>query len=925
MPFSLRKRKKSRKSVSSNEEDPQTVESDSKKVDEPGEDAPSKEPKSVDTAKPEQTLEENGTVTPPPTDRPTEEGLNEDSATPEQSGTKAPDNTPEETQPEADAQPEADTQPKAAETQAHSNEDTDKPVENVANAEADSFTSVTPSASPVQTEAKAPEEAFETNCVICKTTVKNPHLLPCMHSVCFSCELSSARRGGTFLYDVMKPAEEEISAVLCPICNEAFPVPKGGFLENTYLARKMTKDELLRKMAADEQQKCEVCEKEDLAEHYCEDCKDFLCPSCTTFHRQFKATKKHIIKAIQEVSLEASIDMKARDIQQKLKCPQHSETIGLYCEQCDTAICSICLTESHSAHPTAVIDEKLSVKHKEMLEEILKVTKEESDQLSPLGLQNDGLAEEIHSELKVTQQAIVRLVEILNDILVQRRDDLNEEAAQIASNKLEPIRKHREAISKVLDQYQHISQLVEAILRDGTPEDVAVAKSFVISRRRKLKVFLDAASEPQRETTAITLRTLGNIDSISQALAGVGYVCAGSSTEYSKLHLPYPSTPAISLEQEEDLVVQVTMKDLLDNPYPRGGEQVTAVLKAGKPTVADGEQFNGSVQDNDNGTYTIHFQKYKPGENQIYVKLYGQNFLCCPEKVILTVKDIHMISENSSAISCPDSAGLYRAVAIGANGMLAITDSEKRRVCILKPDGEVVKTFGNKGSRDGMFKNKMTGVAFDKEGFLYVTDDDNNRVQKFNVETGQVHNVISGHGAKGSKLDRPRGIAIHPTEQTIFLSEFDYHRISVFQSSGHFSHSFGKKGNGPGKLKHPVALAIGPNGDLYVVDSGNSRIQVFTTEGDYVRSFGQKKASVDLNQPWGICVTPEGYVLVSERSGNSIAVFKNDGQFLFEFGSKGEDAGQFDQPCGLATDGEGQVFVTDAINRRVQIFSYVHN
>ena len=794
----------------------------------------------------------------------------------------------------------------------------------------DSFESVSPTATPTSSvcrqltdEAQAaqmPEESTavdDMNCVACKKPVTEPRLLPCLHSMCRLCvNAASSQAGGSMLYEEHMGADQ--SAVLCPMCNEAFPVPVGGFPANAYLMRKITKRDLRTKFGNVQKYECEVCDKNQIAEHYCDDCGDFLCTECSTFHRTFKATKGHTIKDLSNISLEESIDMKSKGMQKKVQCPEHDDPVTLYCEQCNSTICSVCLTESHTAHPTAVIDDKLAGKQASQLKEALKEILDHTSCLQPLGASKDRLAEDIRSELQAAQQGVTQLTEVLKGILITRRDALNNEALQIANRKLGPIIKEREVITKIMALYEYLNHHVEAVLRDGTPGDIAMTKSALLLRRQKLSDDLAACSLPPSESTAITLRTSGNIDAVSNALSGVGYVCGGSHASNSTIVLPYPTLPAVSLVRGESLVCEVVMKDFRGQAYLRGGEDVVGFLK-----MEGSEKAIGKVTDKEDGTYVIHFDTYQPGRNYLFVELYGKDVSNSPFELTLTVKDIKMIGNKSTSIACPDSTGQYRAVALAEDGMLAVTDSEKRCVSLLNPAGEVKKFFGTKGARDGAFKHKMTGAVFDKEGHLYVTDDENGRVQKFRVDDGQVLNVFGEHGGKLGKMTRPRGVAISPEDQKVYVSDYDTHRISVFLPNGQYHTSFGKKGGGPGKLKTPLGIAFGPNGNLFVADTGNNRVAVFTPEGEYVSSFGIKPFGVDLNQPWGIAVTAEGYVVVTERQGHCVSIFQSDGEFILEFGEKGTGEGNFDQPCGVVAS-DGNVYIADANNARIQTFTYIH-
>ena len=85
------------------------------------------------------------------------------------------------------------------------------------------------------------------------------------------------------------------------------------------------------------------------------------------------------------------------------------------------------------------------------------------------------------------------------------------------------------------------------------------------------------------------------------------------------------------------------------------------------------------------------------------------------------------------------------------------------------------------------------------------------------------------HGKCGQgrgKLDKPTYVAVD-TSGMVYVSEHCIHRVSVFTSEGQFVTSFGRKGEGPGEFKYPHGLALDSSGVVYVCDSDNNRVQVF--------------------------------------------------------------------------------------------------
>lgn len=116
-------------------------------------------------------------------------------------------------------------------------------------------------------------------------------------------------------------------------------------------------------------------------------------------------------------------------------------------------------------------------------------------------------------------------------------------------------------------------------------------------------------------------------------------------------------------------------------------------------------------------------------------------------------------------------------------------------------------------------------IAFDKKGYIYVTDHENHLIAVFN-ESLQCINSIAGKGTSEGKLLDPRGVTINE-EGFIYVAEERNNRISVFNPIGDFVLCFGQEGNQPGEFNTPQGLTIDEDGYIYVCDMLNNRIQVF--------------------------------------------------------------------------------------------------
>lgn len=131
-----------------------------------------------------------------------------------------------------------------------------------------------------------------------------------------------------------------------------------------------------------------------------------------------------------------------------------------------------------------------------------------------------------------------------------------------------------------------------------------------------------------------------------------------------------------------------------------------------------------------------------------------------------------------------------------------------------------------------------------------------------------------------------------------------------------FSMKWGSMGRGDGQLLLPHGMAVGGDGLLYVADSFNFRIQVFTRDGVFVRKWGN---SLDLDDARAVAVSPSGLVYVANRGGNEIRIYSALGELQGTWGGvNGSREGQFSHPLGIAVDDSGNVYVGDTGNRRIQ-------
>ncbi len=164
----------------------------------------------------------------------------------------------------------------------------------------------------------------------------------------------------------------------------------------------------------------------------------------------------------------------------------------------------------------------------------------------------------------------------------------------------------------------------------------------------------------------------------------------------------------------------------------------------------------------------------------------------------------------------------------------------------------------------------------------------------------------------------------------VYVADTNNHRIQVFSNTGEFLFMWGSFGTAPGQFQYPQGLAFDATGNVYVTDYQNYRIQKFTPDGQFILQFGGPgkgdgqfgTTNTSMEGPYGIAVDAAGDVYVGDQGNNRVQKFTANGQFLTKWGSYGSGAGQFrDEMSGMCVDAQSNVYVADPRRNDVQAFS----
>jgi YD repeat-containing protein len=195
-----------------------------------------------------------------------------------------------------------------------------------------------------------------------------------------------------------------------------------------------------------------------------------------------------------------------------------------------------------------------------------------------------------------------------------------------------------------------------------------------------------------------------------------------------------------------------------------------------------------------------------------------------------------------------------------------------------------VKYYYDEGSPEGEEYGLVTKTV---EGAEYEGKESDIRTTK---------NSYSGQSALGWELRQPTSVTTDPS--------------NAFHSS--FEAAFGTKGSENGQLKKPTGVARASNGNLYVIDTGNNRVEEFNPAGEYVTKFGKEGAgNSEFKAPEGIAIGPNGNIYVADTGNNRVQEFKPEGTYVTQFGQTGTKEQKLRSPAGVAIAPGGNVYVVD--------------
>jgi peptidylamidoglycolate lyase len=249
----------------------------------------------------------------------------------------------------------------------------------------------------------------------------------------------------------------------------------------------------------------------------------------------------------------------------------------------------------------------------------------------------------------------------------------------------------------------------------------------------------------------------------------------------------------------------------------------------------------------------------------------------------------------------------------------------KTILIIDKDNGKLINSWGN-----GLFVMPH-GLKVDRENNIWITDVGLHQVMKFSHD-GRILmklGVALVPGNDSTHFNKPTDIAI-ATDGSFYVSDgYGNNRVIKFSREGKYLFEWGDKGSEKGAFDIPHGISLDGNGNVYVADRENNRVQVFDPAGRFIKQFADnsygRMCGVEFHKPGSILFAVDDHAFMKlKHRGSDILAFDIAGTVQTRLGRSGSYSGGVSWYHDLAVDADKSVYVGDILNNRIQKFRRVH-
>lgn len=722
----------------------------------------------------------------------------------------------------------------------------------------------------------------EITCKICRHQYQSPKTLPCLHSFCLAC-----LKG-------ISTTSDNCSRVRCPECSKAIQIQSTDFTEAPdafIINRQIELYRFLMKVNGKVEAKCEKCSHKSVkATSFCPECSKFICDLCVTIHKSWSEFSSHAV--ISMVTLKQSYRKYIPEKEEQTSCTLHSKECTFYCESCEELICHECIVKGHRDHQYNLAAESAS-SHKTRMAKKLEQIHDIPDQLEQAIGKINEICTDFTAEGEMVTYEINVQFDSLEALIAMRRKALLDEIKSMVDSKLKLLGDQVTGLQSVKAK---VSSCIEFVMATGASE--RTSEFFTLESKMASRI-----AEVNNEFTRLDLMPVEDPEAhftFPSELAR-DLETAGSVSDGSFLYSTTGSTKAFVVNEV------ITFYIALSSAYYKTKANPMEEIKAEILSLRDGSVCPGTIAISGSGFAKLQCSFSERGRYAIHITVEGRHIGGSPRTFYVQPPS----TQFQVPVKTIGKLNSPKGLAVNGKNQIVLSEENRHAVSVYNRKGKKVLSFGGFGSDSGQFSHPL-GVAVDKAECIYVADSKNNRIQKFDSD-GNLLATFTGEKTSAGALQGPTGVKLNKNDD-LFIVDRGNSRIVVLNTNLEFQYSFGSPGNELGQFQDPWDIAFDDKGLSYVTDTKQHCIQIFTQAGSFrgrIGSHGTQKSR--LNRPSGIAIDRFGKIYVCEFGNHRVSIFHTCSEFLDCFST----GLSMVNPCGIAADEDGFVYVSSAENVHV--------
>ena len=717
----------------------------------------------------------------------------------------------------------------------------------------------------------------EITCAICHEHYTEPKVLPCCHYYCKQCLHQLTLR---------KCADKPFS---CPECRKDTTLPEGGLdnLPTAFFVNRMKEVHSKLELAHGKvEAKCEIC-LEDKAEAFCRQCAKFICADCAKSHRKMKTIfPGHKVSTLDELREGRTQDIVIVREPSFKSCDVHKQPMNVYCFDCKSLICRDCTITAHRDHRYEFVIVAAPGIRQKLLQQLDPLRESRSDMLRAAdGVQTTVC--EVEDQGKSVAKQVASSFAELRKVIDYREQELLTEIAMKVEQKCKHLSEQEKGLSIVCAAVESVIDYTEHCVEHSADDEIMCMHAEIESRINR------EIEEQQKERK--------DLEPVEEVDLGVEVNCAEElkqlcQTRAKITRLPIDAAKCTVLGKgfksaEVNKQSQFEVLPLLSNGKP---PKRSCVVACSLKTLADDTVTQCQVQLIEGSKYRTQYTPTVRGHHELIVTVNEQEVASSPFPVFVSIHPT-LLGKPVQVIT-----GVKKAwdVATTVTGNIIVTDNCYNTCALCDKNGKKLRNLS-------IPESSLHGIAVDNaDGCIYISNW-GEKIVKLNPDFELVGELTGQEECKYRYL-AVVGDEVMVTERNV---------VMVYTKDLKYVRQFGSHGDGPGQFKTDIlGVSSSETGNVYVSEYMRECVHVFSNGGEFLHSFGEGIGGVKLKRPFGVCVVGQ-YVYVGNNSDHGVWVFTTEGEYVTSFGK--HDLGR---PRGICLDKDGYVYVCDLDGNRVVIF-----